>query len=162
MREWSTAPIIVLSLRDREGDKIEALDSGADDFLTKPFGTEELLARIRVARRNRGQRDNVLSSPFFSVGALQVDLVRRRVTVDDKEIHLTPTEYQLLAVLIRSAGCVVTHETLLREVWGPAYTGQTQYLRVFIAQLRRKMEPGHQRSRYLATELGVGYRLRAE
>jgi two-component system KDP operon response regulator KdpE len=162
LREWSKVPIIVLSVRDREEDKIEALDSGADDYLTKPFGAGELMARIRVALRNKARADEELSSPFFSVGELKVDLVRRRVTVSDEELHLTPTEYQLLTVLIRAAGRVVTHQSLLQEVWGKAYEGHTQYLRVFMAQLRRKLELGPARSRYLTTEPGIGYRLRAE
>lgn len=162
LREWSSVPIIVLSVREREEDKIEALDSGADDYLTKPFGAGELLARIRVARRNKSRTGDAASSAIFSVGALHVDLVRRHVTVNDEEIHLTPTEYQLLTVLIRSAGRVVTHEKLLREVWGAAYAGHTQYLRVFMAQLRRKMEPNKARSSYLSTEPGIGYRLRAD
>jgi two-component system KDP operon response regulator KdpE len=162
LREWSVVPIIVLSVREREDEKIEALDAGADDFLTKPFGAGELLARIRVALRNKARAGEIPSSPLFSAGELHVDLVRRRVTVNDEEVHLTPTEYQLLTVLIRSAGRVVTHEALLREVWGAAYVDHTQYLRVFMAQLRRKIEPNQARSRYLSTEPGIGYRLRGE
>jgi two-component system, OmpR family, KDP operon response regulator KdpE len=163
LREWSIVPIIVLSVRDREEEKIEALDSGADDYLTKPFGAGELLARIRVAlrKKSRGGSDT-MSSPLFAVGALRVDLSRRRVTVSEEEIHLTPTEYQLLSVLVRAAGRVVTHEALLSEVWGTAYAGHTQYLRVFMAQLRRKVEPDQVRPRYLTTEPGIGYRLRSD
>src|SRR5450432_1134322 len=162
LREWSFVPIIVLSVREHEDEKIEALDAGADDYLTKPFGAGELLARIRVAQRHRSRAADATSSPLFTVGDLRVDLARRQVTVSGDEVHLTPTEYQLLAVLIRSAGRVIAHRALLKEVWGSGYADQVEYLRVYMAQLRRKLEPDQARPRYLVTEPGVGYRIRLE
>jgi two-component system KDP operon response regulator KdpE len=162
LREWSFVPIIVLSVRDREDEKIEALDAGADDYLTKPFGAGELLARIRVAQRHRSRAGDAPSSPLFTVGELRVDLANRQVTVSGEEVHLTPTEYLLLAVLIRSAGKVIAHRSLLKEVWGSGYADQVEYLRVYMAQLRRKLEPNQARPRYLVTEPGVGYRIRLE
>lgn len=161
LREWTHTPIIVLSARDQEHDKITALDEGADDYLTKPFGVGELLARIRVALRhaNRQEPD---SSPSFSVGNLQVDLARRQVFIDGQEVHLTPLEYKLLATLVRHAGKVLTHRHLLRDVWGAGYATETHYLRVYMGQLRHKLEADPTRPRYLRTEPGVGYRLMIE
>jgi two-component system KDP operon response regulator KdpE len=149
----------VISARDREDDKVRALDAGADDYLTKPFGTNELLARIRVALRHaRAQRAS--DDPVLEVGAIRVDQGRHEVTVDGKQVHLTPTEYRLLALLARNAGKVLTHRQLLQEVWGPRNTHQTHYLRVHMAALRRKVEADPARPRWIATEPGVGYRLR--
>lgn len=158
LREWSATPIIVLSARDQETSKVEALDAGADDYLTKPFGTAELLARIRVALRH-GQR-GAEGEPVFTAGDLRVDLGRRQVFVAEREVHLTPIEYKLLTTLARNAGRVVTHAQLLKEVWGPRHTTQVQYVRVYMTQLRHKLEADPARPRYLTTESGVGYRLR--
>lgn len=163
VREWSQVPIIVLSARGREQDKVSALDAGANDYLTKPFGTDELMARMRVALRARNQVAGPGSGePVFETGELRVDLHLRVVTVAGGEVHLTPTEYNLLAVLVRNAGRVVTHRQLLRETWGPASSEQTQYLRVYMGQLRHKLEKDPARPRYLLTEPGVGYRLKSE
>ncbi|HEY3342368.1 MAG TPA: response regulator [Anaerolineae bacterium] len=162
LREWSTAPIVVLSVRDRENDKIAALDAGADDYLTKPFGVGELLARIRVAMRHTAQISQEPGDPIFKTGDLQVDLARRQVLLNGGEIHLTPIEYKLLAVLVHHAEKVVTHQQLLKEVWGPACTTETHYLRVYMGQLRRKLEADSARPRYLITEPGVGYRLKVD
>jgi two-component system KDP operon response regulator KdpE len=161
MREWLTAPIIVLSARGRENDKVDALDAGADDYLTKPFGVGELLARVRVALRHAAGNTRA-AEPTFEVGQLRVDFTHRRVFVGSNEIHLTPTEYRLLTVMIRHAGKVVTHRQLLKEVWGPDSVEENQYLRVYMGQLRRKLEADPARPRYLLTEPGVGYRLVAE
>jgi two-component system, OmpR family, KDP operon response regulator KdpE len=158
-REWSHTPIIVISARGREADKIEALDAGADDYLTKPFGAGELMARIRVALRHKRQAAGV-TDPVFELGPLRVDFVRRQVIVGGHEVHLTPIEYKLLAVLAQSAGRVLTHTYLLNEVWGSGHTDQAQYLRVYMAQLRRKIESDATRPKLLITEPGVGYRLR--
>jgi two-component system KDP operon response regulator KdpE len=162
LREWSTAPIVVLSVRDRENDKIAALDAGADDYLTKPFGVGELLARIRVAMRHTAQISQDPGDPIFKTGDLQVDLARRQVLLNGSEIHLTPIEYKLLTVLVHHAEKVVTHQQLLKEVWGPACTTETHYLRVYMGQLRRKLEADSARPRYLITEPGVGYRLKVD
>jgi two-component system, OmpR family, KDP operon response regulator KdpE len=164
LREWSTVPILVLSARGQERDKIAALDAGADDYVTKPFGVGELLARIRVVLRRVLRADSRESEPMgpFAVGALQVDLTHRRVTVGGQEARLTPIEYRLLAALVQHAGKVVTQRQLLRQVWGPAYEEQAQYLRVYMGQLRRKLEADPTRPRYLLTEQGVGYRLGVE
>jgi two-component system KDP operon response regulator KdpE len=158
IREWSRLPIIVLSARGQERDKIAALDAGADDYLTKPFGIGELLARIRVALRHT-QRGGDADSPVFKVGQLVVDLSTRQIIVGGREVHLTPTEFRLLATLIRHAGKVVTHRHLLNEVWGPDSLDETHSLRVYMAKLRDKLEEDSARSRYLLTEPGVGYRL---
>jgi two-component system KDP operon response regulator KdpE len=158
LRQWANTPIIVISARGKEEDKIKALDAGADDYLTKPFGVGELLARIRVALRNAARGDSGASE--FSVGDLKVDLGRRQVLLSDKEVHLTPIEYKLLAALVKHAGRVITHRQLLREVWGPNSSDQTQYLRVYMGHLRHKLEANPSRPRYLTTEAGVGYRLR--
>jgi two-component system KDP operon response regulator KdpE len=160
LREWTRAPIIVISARGREEDKIKALDLGADDYLTKPFGVGELLARIRVALRHAATQDPG-SSPF-SFGQLKVDLSRRLVLLAEQEVHLTPIEYKLLTTLVKHAGKVVTHRQLLREVWGPNASEQTQYLRVYMGQLRHKLEQNPSHPQYLLTEPGVGYRLRPE
>ncbi|HOW71065.1 MAG TPA: response regulator [Phycisphaerae bacterium] len=157
VREWSQVPIIVLSVRGRESDKIAALDAGADDYVTKPFGMGELLARIRAALRNR-LADEV-DEPVFRNGGLCVDLARRQVRVDGREIKLTPNEYELLRVLVLNAGKVVTHQHLLREVWGPADVDQTHYVRVYVGQLRQKIEPDPAQPCFIITEPGVGYRL---
>jgi two-component system KDP operon response regulator KdpE len=161
LREWSAAPIIVLSARDREDDKVIALDAGADDYLTKPFGTSELLARIRVALRHARGR-TVPEDPVVEVGPMRIDQARHEVTVDGKPVHLTPLEFRLLALLARHAGKVLTHRQLLQEVWGPRNAHQTHYLRVHLAALRRKIEVDPARPRWLTTEAGVGYRLRDE
>jgi two-component system KDP operon response regulator KdpE len=162
IREWSRTPIIVISARGREADKVAALDAGADDYLTKPFGVEELLARLRVALRHAAQPEGDLAQPVFTAGDLQVDLARRQVLVAGTEVHLTPTEYKLLTVLIRHSGRVLTHRQLLKEVWGPNATEQTPYLRVYMTQLRHKLETEPARPRHLTTEIGVGYRFKAE
>lgn len=161
VREWSQVPIVVLSARGGEGDKVEALNAGADDYLTKPFGVPELLARIRVALRHAaalkagGQEE----ASRFQAGDLVVDLASRRVFVGGVEVHLTPLEYRLLTTLVRNAGKVLTHRYLLREVWGPGYQQQTHYPRMFVASLRRKLEDDPADPRYILTEQGVGYRL---
>lgn len=160
VREWSDVPIIVLTARNREPDKIEALDGGADDYLTKPFGMGELMARIRAALRHRLQSKG--APPVFKVGSIVADLVKRLVTRDGDEVKLSPREYDLLRVLVQNAGRVVTHQQILREVWGPAHVEDTQYLRVYVGQLRQKLEPDPDQPRYLLTEPGVGYRLRDE
>ncbi|HET8576509.1 MAG TPA: response regulator [Methylomirabilota bacterium] len=161
LRGWTKVPIIVLSARGQEQDKIAALDAGADDYVSKPFGVGELLARLRVALRHAAGSGEK-GEPMFSVGGLSVDQLRRQVVVDGKEVHLTPIEYRLLTTLVRHAGKVLTHRQLLEEVWGPPYAEQAHYLRVYMAQLRRKVEANPARPRYLLTELGVGYRLTAE
>jgi two-component system, OmpR family, KDP operon response regulator KdpE len=157
LREWSTIPIIVVSVRGQETEKVEALDGGADDYVTKPFSMGELLARLRAALRHRLQAE--VEEPVFHTGGLSVDLVRRAVTVDGHEIKLTPKEYDLLRTLVTHAGKVMTHQYLLREVWGPSSLYETHYLRVYIGQLRQKLEPDPARPRYILTEPGVGYRL---
>ncbi len=162
LREWTNTPIIVLSARDRENDKITALDMGADDYLTKPFGTGELLARLRVALRHAILALQGTDEPVFTTGNLRVDLAHRQVFVQDAEVHLTPIEYKLLLLLIQHAGKVVTGRQLLHEVWGPGYVKETHYLRVYMAQLRRKLEADPARPRFLMTEAGVGYRLKVE
>lgn len=159
IREWTKTPIIVLSARGQDEDKINALDAGADDYLTKPFSVGELLARIRVALRHVAEGTSE-DAPVFTLDALRVDLAKREVRRGDEEVHLTPTEYRLLGTLIKYAGRVVTHRQLLKEVWGPPYVEHTQYLRVFMAQLRQKLEPDPAKPRYLLNEPGVGYRLR--
>jgi two-component system KDP operon response regulator KdpE len=162
LREWLPAPIIVLSARDQERQKIAALDQGADDYLTKPFAIGELFARLRVAMRHAARGDSGPIDKVYQVAHLKVDLAFRRVFVNDQEVRLTPTEYRLLTTLIRHAGKVVTHRQLLMEVWGPDCVQETHYLRVFMAQLRQKIEMDSAQPRYLLTEPGVGYRLVAE
>ena len=159
VREWSQTPIIVISARGQEGDKVKALDAGADDYLTKPFGANELLARMRVALRH-ASRTTAAEGPVLDLGRLCVDLARREVLVDGRSLRLTPIEYRILSLLARNAGKVLTHSHILREVWGPAHTQQTHYLRVYMAQLRHKLERDPTRPRTLTTEPGVGYRLR--
>jgi two-component system KDP operon response regulator KdpE len=160
IRRVARTPIIVISARGQEHDKVTALDLGADDYLTKPFGASELLARIRVALRHSAFPPGAAPQPVFQAGELRVDLVRRQVFRADEEAHLTPTEYKLLAALIRHAGRVITHRQLLQEVWGANYADQSHYLRVYMAQLRHKLERDPTRPRLLTTEPGVGYRLR--
>ena len=162
LREWSTMPIIVLSARGQESDKVAALDAGADDYLTKPFGVGELLARMRVALRHTARTAQEPGEAVFVVGDLRVDMARRQVSVAHQEVHLTPIEYKLLTTLVRYADKVVTHHQLLREVWGPGASSETHYLRVYMGQLRHKLEANPARPRYLVTESGVGYRLRTD
>jgi two-component system KDP operon response regulator KdpE len=162
LRQHARTPIIVLSARGQESDKVAALDEGADDYLTKPFGAQELLARIRVALRHAALPADAEPRPVFVAGDLRVDLLRRQVFRGSQEVHLTPTEYKLLAALIRHAGRVSTHRQLLQEVWGAGYVDQTHYLRVYMAQLRQKLEADSTRPRLLTTEPGVGYRLRED
>ncbi len=162
LREWTAVPVIVLSARGQERDKIEALDAGADDYLTKPFGIGELLARIRVALRHADRVGADGDEPELVAGDLSVNLASRRVTMKGEEIHLTPNEYRLLAVLVRNAGKVVTQRQLLKEVWGPSSVEQSHYLRVYMAQLRHKLEAEPAHPRWLVTEPGVGYRLRVD
>ena len=159
VREWSRIPIIVLSVREEETTKVAVLDVGADDYLTKPFGMAELMARIRVALRHA---DQPAEEPIFEVGDLKVDRARRQVSVAGNAIVLTPTEYDLLRVLVQHAGRVLTHRQLLRQVWGMGYELETHLLQVNVSNLRRKIEPDPSRPRYVITEVGVGYRLRAE
>jgi len=161
IRERQKTPIVVLSARGREQDKVAALDLGADDYLTKPFSVAELLARLRVALRHAGAVGGD-GEPVFQSGPLLVDRVRRQVFVKDEEVHLTPTEYRLLLALIGQAGRVRTHQQLLQEVWGPGYVGEVHYLRVYMAQLRHKLEEDPNRPRLLLTEPSVGYRLRED
>src|SRR6266851_5388792 len=162
LREWTTTPIIVLTARDQERDKIAALDADADDYLTKPFGTGELLARMRVALRHAARTAQGDNEPIFTVDGLRVDLARRQVFMNDQELHLSPIEYKLLTTLVRYAGKVVTHHQLLKEVWGPTYTHESHYLRVYMGHLRHKLEADPTRPHYLITEPGVGYRLKVE
>lgn len=162
LREWSQTPIIVISAREQEQDKVKALDAGADDYLTKPFNASELLARIRVALRHGARQNTDLNEPVFTLRNLRVDLAQRQVFVSDKEVHLTPIEYKLLMVLVRHAGKVITHTQLLKEVWGPAHTNEVQYLRVYMTQLRHKLETDPARPRFLMNEPGIGYRLKYE
>ncbi|MCL7453027.1 MAG: response regulator [Anaerolineae bacterium] len=159
LREWSHIPIIVLSVRDQEGDKIAALDAGADDYLTKPFGVGELMARMRVVLRRVAHPE---PEPVFATRDLVVDLARRLVRVRGHEVQLTPTEYDLLRVLVTHAGKVLTHQQLLRQVWGLGYEGESHLLRVNISNLRQKIERNSARPEYIITEPGVGYRLRLE
>jgi len=157
LRAWTKTPIIVLSARGREEDKVEALDAGADDYLTKPFGVNELLARLRVAlRHSHGETPE----PVLVAGPLRMDLPKHEVTVNGEEVHLTPIEFRLLALLMRHRGKVLTHGHILKEVWGPSDVAETHYLRVYMAQLRRKIEVDAANPKLLMTELGVGYRLR--
>ena len=162
IRRSARTPVIVLSARGQEQDKVAALDLGADDYLTKPFGASELLARIRVALRRSALPPGAPAEPVFQTGELRVDLVRRQVFRGEEEAHLTPTEYRLLAALIRHAGRVSTHRQLLEEVWGANYADQSHYLRVYMAQLRHKLERDPTRPKLLTTEPGVGYRMQTE
>jgi two-component system KDP operon response regulator KdpE len=162
LREWSTIPVVVLTARGQEEDKIRALDAGADDYVTKPFSMGELLARMRVALRNRARIETGEELTAVETGPLRIDLEKRVVKVSREEVRLTPIEYRLLATLARYAGRVLTHDFLLREVWGPGYTSQHHYLRVYMAQLRHKIESDPARPRLLITEPGVGYRLKSD
>ena len=157
LREWTQIPIIIVSVREQEKDKIAALDAGADDYLTKPFGVGELMARLRVVLRRSTQIDMV---PVFTTGHLVVDLNQREVRVNEQPLALTPTEYDLLRTLVKHAGKVLTHDQLLRAVWGTAYESETHMLQVNISNLRRKIEPDPSRPIYIVTEPGVGYRLK--
>lgn len=159
LREWSRVPIIVLSARGQETDKVAALDAGADDYLTKPFGSAELLARIRVALRHSAP---VESAPVIEAHGVRIDLATREVSIDGKDVHLTPNEFALLSILARNAGKVVTHQQLLTNVWGPEYKTESHYLRVYMGQLRHKLEMDPSQPKLISTESGVGYRLRAE
>jgi two-component system KDP operon response regulator KdpE len=162
LRGLTAAPIIVLTARGLEQDKVALLDAGADDYLTKPFGTGELLARIRATLRRSAAAQPEQDAPLFQVGELRVDLAMRRVFVGDAEIHLTPIEYKLLATLVRHAGKVMTQKQLLHEVWGPEYADAAHYVRIYMQHLRHKLEADPARPVYFITEPGVGYRLRAE
>ena len=162
LREWCTAPIIVVSARGMEQDKIQALDEGADDYLTKPFGSGELLARIRVALRHVHSEAGGAGTPVFELGEWRIDQTRREVSVAGQLVHLTPNEYKLLVTLVKHAGLVLTHHQLLKEVWGSVQGAQPHYLRVYMAQLRQKLEADPARPVHLITEPGVGYRLRTE
>jgi two-component system KDP operon response regulator KdpE len=160
IRKWSPMPIVVLSARAREQAKVEALDAGADDYVTKPFGIGELLARVRVALRHAARAPS--GKETLVLGKITVDLQRRRTTRDGEEVHLTPIEFRLLACLAQHLGMVVTHRQLLREVWGPSFVEHTHYLRIYMKQLRDKLEDDPIRPKHLLTETGVGYRLLAE
>ncbi|MBK9266443.1 MAG: response regulator [Polyangiaceae bacterium] len=160
IREWSRMPIIVISARGREDDKVAALDAGADDYLTKPFGVNELLARMRVALRHARGSSATKAVQVLEFGELKIDLVRREVTIAGREVHLTPIEYKLLVLLAQHAGKVLTHQQILKEVWGPVYANQAHYVRVHMAELRKKIESNPARPKLLVTEPGVGYRLR--
>jgi two-component system KDP operon response regulator KdpE len=158
LREWSRVPVFILSVRGREGEKVRAFELGADDYVVKPFGMPELLARIKAALRRRVEAES--PQPVFRVGELEVDLARRVVRVDSAEVRLSPKQYRLLQVLVANAGKVVTHRQLIGEVWGAGHHDDVQYLRVFVRKLRTRIESDPARPRYLITELGVGYRLR--
>jgi two-component system, OmpR family, KDP operon response regulator KdpE len=160
LREWSKVPIIMLSVRDAERDKVAALDLGADDYLTKPFGTDELLARLRVALRHANQGDS--AAPVVRVGAVEIDLARHLVRRGEEEVHLTVTEFKLLAYLATHIGRVLTHKQILEHVWGAGYENETQNLRVYISQIRRKLDPDEQQPQMITTEPGVGYRFLAD
>lgn len=159
LREWTQVPIIVLTARGQEKDKVMALDNGADDYVTKPFSTVELHARIRTALRHAARLKTPEPEPLFQSGPLKVDLQRRLVWLSGQEVHLTPIEYSLLATLVRHAGMVLTHKQLLEEVWGPAYVDELHYLRVYMGQLRHKLESDPARPKLIRTESGIGYRL---
>lgn len=160
IRDWSRVPIIVISARGREDDKVRALDAGADDYLTKPFGMNELLARMRVALRHVAQSGGESAPVVLEVGPLRIDQARREVFVAGNQVRLTPIEFRLLVLLTKNAGKVLTHRLILKEVWGPSYFQETHYLRVFMTQLRRKIEADPTRPRLLLTEPGVGYRMK--
>ncbi|HVN75830.1 MAG TPA: response regulator [Thermoanaerobaculaceae bacterium] len=162
VREWSPVPIVVLSARGKEADKVSALEAGADDYVTKPFGVGELIARLKVALRHASSAGAQEGEAVFTAGELRVDLARRQVFIAGREVRLTPIEYRLLAALVKHAGKVLTHRQLLHEVWGPEYGDENHYVRVYVAQLRRKLEADPARPRYLRTEPGVGYRLIAD
>jgi two-component system KDP operon response regulator KdpE len=161
IREWSAVPIIVISARGLESQKVAALDVGADDYVTKPFGTAELMARVRVALRHTARTTDDPKSSVVEIGNVKMDFGRRLVFVDGLEVHVTPIEYKLLTVLVKNADKVLTHKQLLDQVWGPGHAHQMQYLRVYMTQLRRKLEKNPARPRHLITEPGVGYRLKS-
>jgi two-component system KDP operon response regulator KdpE len=161
LREWSIAPIIIISARGQEEQKVGALDAGADDYITKPFGSEELMARIRVALRHSARSNQDPASSVATAGDIKVDYAKRLVFVAEREVHLTPIEYKLIVALMRHAGMVLTHKQLLDQVWGPGHAHQMQYLRVYMAQLRQKLEENPAHPKYLVTEPGVGYRLKS-
>ncbi len=162
LREWSAVPILVISARGQEESKVQALDGGADDYLTKPFGAAELMARLRVALRHAA-RSREAPTPLVKIGPdIELDLVKRQVRVRGAEVHLTPIEYKLLTALAKHAGLVITHRQLLEQVWGPGHAHQMQYLRVYMTQLRHKLEETPARPRYFVTEPGIGYRLKVE
>lgn len=156
IRDWSKVPILILTARDQETEKIEALDAGADDYLTKPFGVGELMARMRVCLRRLTSAAN---EPVVHCGDLTIDFSQRRVSVGEKEVKLTPTEYEIMKLLAQNIGRVLTHQQLLKAIWGSSYCEDTHYIRVYIGQLRRKIEPDPTQPRYIVTESGVGYRL---
>jgi two-component system KDP operon response regulator KdpE len=162
LREWTAVPVIIISAREQEGDKIKALDGGADDYLTKPFCSGELLARIRVALRHAAPKQQGQEDAVFIAEELRIDFLKRQVFIGTREIHLTPIEYRLLTVLVRNAGRVMTHRQILKEVWGPPYVEQTHYLRVFMNQLRKKIETDSTRPRFLLNEPGIGYRFKPD
>jgi two-component system KDP operon response regulator KdpE len=162
LREWSSLPILVISARGQEQSKVRALDEGADDYLTKPFGAEELMARIRVALRHSARTPDSTSGVVRIGDEVTVDLVKRLVVVRGEEVHLTPIEYKLLTSLVKHAGMVMTHRTLLELVWGPGHAHQMQYLRVYMTQLRHKLEKESANPKFLLTEPGIGYRLKTE
>jgi two-component system KDP operon response regulator KdpE len=162
LREWTSVPVIILSARDLEADKVAALDAGADDYLTKPFGVDELLARIRVALRHAARMAHNDSEQIYSSRGLKVDLGARTVYRDGQEVHLTPIEYRLLTILVRHAGKVLTHRQLLTQVWGPSYVEHSHYVRIYMGALRHKLERDPAQPQLLLTEAGVGYRLSAE
>lgn len=158
LREWSQVPILILSVRNAESEKVRALDAGANDYVTKPAGISELMARVRVLLRDRGPTD--AEAPVFRHGALEIDLSRREVLLDGQPVHMTRKEYALLSILARSAGHVLTHQQMLRELWGPEFVTETHYLRVLVSGLRQKLGDDPADPRYILTEQGVGYRLR--
>lgn len=160
IRVWSTVPIIILSARSTEQQKVDALDVGADDYLTKPFGFGELLARIRVALRHSVRLQEQIQGDVFITGSLSVDLLNRVVSIDGQDIHLTPIQYRLLTVLVKNAGKVLTHQQILKEVWGPSFEENAHYLRIYMSQLRQKLEADPTQPKLLLTESGVGYRLK--
>ena len=162
VREWSTVPILVVSARGQEDSKVKALDGGADDYITKPFGAAELMARLRVALRHAAESRDVPTAIIRLGTEVEIDLVRRLVRVRGAEVHLTPIEYKLLTALVKHAGMVMTHRQLLERVWGPGHAHQMQYLRVYMTQLRHKLESNPARPQLLLTEPGIGYRLKAE
>jgi len=157
VRQWSDVPIVVLSAREREAEKVEALDLGADDFVNKPFGVSELMARLRAALRHRARQQG--ETTVLKIDGIEIDTVRRRVTRGSVEMKLTPREFELLTCLVRHAGKVMTHRQLLTAVWGPAHAQDTQYLRVYIGQLRQKIEDDPDNPKIIVTELGIGYRI---
>jgi two-component system KDP operon response regulator KdpE len=161
LREWSDAPIIVLSARDGENDKVNLLSIGADDYLTKPFGVQELIARIKVALRH-ASRANMPDEPIFTAGDITINMANRTVHVAGEEVHLTPIEYNLLRILVRNAGKLVPQQQLLRDVWGPGYAKEGHYLRVYMGQLRKKLESDPANPKYVITEPGLGYRFKME